>query len=135
VDDRLEREWDDLALATGSPPFLRPGWVRASMSAFHGASTVWAVTERRAGRLAGLLPVRPGRRGLRTATNGETPGFEPVVADAEAAQALADRLLAAPFGLVDLRYLPGEDHGLSPADVVTGAAARRGMGVLRETMR
>jgi anthraniloyl-CoA monooxygenase len=131
VDGRLAAEWDRLATRSGSPPFVRPGWISAWVDAFAPGREPQALTARRTGELVGVLPLLNGRGGLRSPTNGESMIFTPVVADTDAAVALADRLAAA-GRVVDLWPLAvGEG---SPGEALQAAAERRGATVLRRTL-
>ncbi|MCI2239725.1 GNAT family N-acetyltransferase [Kineococcus sp. TRM81007] len=84
MDEALSAEWDDLAVLSGAPPFLRPGWIHAWMSAFEPRRALHALTIRRDGRLAALLPVVRKNGSLHCPTNAETPVMGPVALDAEA---------------------------------------------------
>ncbi|HKP89772.1 MAG TPA: GNAT family N-acetyltransferase [Thermoleophilaceae bacterium] len=88
----VRHDWDALAEAAGAPPFLRPGWIDAWHRSY-GTGTLELVTVRRADRLVGVLPVERRRGTLRSPANSHTPLFGAVVLDADAASALADRLL------------------------------------------
>lgn len=127
----LERRWDELALASGASPFMRPGWLRAWLDAFRHAA-LGAVTVQRGDELTGLLPLLPGRyRTLRSPTNHETASFSPIVRDAEsAADELVERLLAI-GGSLDLSGLP-VDEG-TPGQRLVHAVERSGAVVLRNT--
>ena len=132
LDDKLEREWDELAVRSGSPPFVRPGWIREWMAAFAPGQGVQVVAVKRGGELTAVLPLVSGRWRLRSPTNGESMAFSPVVADADAAAELADRLLARQERIVDLSVVPA-GRG-APAEIMRSAAERRGAAVLTRTM-
>ena len=119
-DPELRARWDALAVASGAAPFDRPGWLGAWADAFGRADDLRLLTVERAGELVGVLPLLPGPLGLRSPTNHETALFAPVLADAEAADELADRLLAAGT-TVDLSALASD----APATVALRAAAQR----------
>ncbi|HEY2222101.1 GNAT family N-acetyltransferase [Actinomycetospora sp.] len=119
-DPELRARWDALAVASGAPPFMRPGWLGAWADAFGRADDLRLLTVERGGELVGVLPLLPGPLGLRAPTNHETARFVPVLADDEAAAELADRLLAAGT-TVDLAALAAD----SPATAALRAAARR----------
>src|ERR1700754_2272071 len=106
LDGELEREWDELAVRSGSPPFVRPGWIREWMAAFAPGQGVQVVAVKRGAELTAVLPLVSGRWRLRSPTNGESMAFSPVVADADAAAELADRLLARQERIVDLSAGP-----------------------------
>ncbi|WP_432534806.1 GNAT family N-acetyltransferase [Kineococcus arenarius] len=88
MDDALTSQWDELAVRSGAPPFLRPGWVRAWMSAFEPRHLLHALTVHRDGELAALLPVVRNGRSLRSPTNAETPVMGPVSVDVDAVRSL-----------------------------------------------
>jgi CelD/BcsL family acetyltransferase involved in cellulose biosynthesis len=114
VDTDLERRWDELALSSGASPFARPRWLRAWMSAFGGTRDLAVLTVEDGGELAGVLPILPGRRRWSAPANSSSPIFSPVVADAQAAHRLAERLLAARSrATVDLIALPEGDGTLA----------------------
>ena len=130
VDEQLEREWDRLAVATSASPFVRPGWVRAWMSAYRGSRDINVLLTEVDGRLAGVLPMLAGWHALRSPTNSETPEFAPVVSGREAAERLTVGLLAASSGIVDLHAMPVVD-----AQILQEVADRRGVGVLTQSLR
>ncbi len=127
----LER-WDRLAVTTGAPPFMRPGWLRAWAAAFGRTDAMRLVTVERAGELVAVLPVLAGPFGVRSTTNQETALYRPVTADPEAAAELAERLLAARPRVIDLAAV-----GVDDPDVVAlrVAAQRAGAGVIAAVMR
>lgn len=136
VDGSLHAEWDRLATRSGSPPFVRPGWVLAWMDAFAPGREPRVLTARRVDefgdrKLVGVLPLLDGRRRLRSPTNGESMIFDPVVADTAAAAALAERLAGA-GRVVDLAPLPVGAG--TPGEAMQSAAERRGAIVLRRTL-
>lgn len=131
VDGQLAAAWDQLATRSGSPPFMRPGWVRAWMDAFAPGREPRVLTAQRADELVGVMPLLGGRGRLRSPTNGESMIFAPVIADTDAAAALADRLAGA-GRVVDLAPLP---VGAGTAgEAMQSAAERRGAIVLRRTL-
>ena len=119
-DPELRARWDALAVAAGAPPFVRPGWLGAWAHAFGRSDDLRVLTVERAGALVGVLPLLPGPLGLRSPTNHETALFTPVLADADAAGELAERLLAAGT-TVDLSAMPTD----APATAALRDAARR----------
>jgi CelD/BcsL family acetyltransferase involved in cellulose biosynthesis len=128
LDTDLVEEWDALALATGAPVFARPGWLQAWATAFGKVDDLRALTVRRAGELAAVLPVVAGRAAVRTPVNSETAMIVPVVADGDAAAELAQRLLARRTGLVDLDAVLADDP-------VTAAARAATTHPVHETVR
>ena len=119
-DPDLRARWDALAVASGASPFVRPGWLGAWADAFGRADDLRLLTVERGGELVGVLPLLPGPLGLRSPTNHETALFTPVLADADAADELAGRLLAAGT-TVDLSALPAD----APVTAALREAARR----------
>jgi CelD/BcsL family acetyltransferase involved in cellulose biosynthesis len=92
--ERLEpiaHEWDDLADRTNAPPWLRPGWIGAWWQAF-GAGRLELLAVRRAGRLAGLVPLHHRAGVLSSMTNSHTPEFGVLAEDRTVAQQLAEAL-------------------------------------------
>ena len=88
----LRRAWEEAAEAMGATPFAHPAWVLPWWQAF-GSGPLVAAVLRRDGDVVGLLPlVETGRR-CRAPANTETPLFEPVAVDADAAADLARALL------------------------------------------
>ncbi|GAA0920584.1 GNAT family N-acetyltransferase [Pseudonocardia zijingensis] len=131
VDVMLERQWDELVVRSGAPPFMRPGWLRAWMDAFAPGEPLHALTVESGGEPTAVLPLRQQRGTLRSPTNGESMIFSPVVADAAAAAELADRLFDGPRRTIDLTSLPV--GGGAPAEALVAAAARNGNAVLHRT--
>ncbi|MFC5993591.1 GNAT family N-acetyltransferase [Pseudonocardia hispaniensis] len=132
IDPALERRWDRLAVEVGSPPFVRPGWLRAWAAAFGRASHLRLLTVERDGELAAALPLLAGRWALRSPTNSETPLFCPIAADAEAAGRLADLLLTAGRGVVDLDALAPQE---TASRTLLEEVAHSGVSVLRRPLR
>jgi CelD/BcsL family acetyltransferase involved in cellulose biosynthesis len=132
LDPDLERQWDQLAVATGSSPFVRPGWLKAWAGAFRQTEALRLLTVERDGELTGVLPLLAARGVLRSPTNFESPLFAPIAADHEAAAELAERLLAVDSGAVHLSALRPDD---APTEVLLDAAGRSGAPVLRRTLR
>jgi CelD/BcsL family acetyltransferase involved in cellulose biosynthesis len=131
VDESLEQQWDELVVRSGAPPFMRPGWLRAWMDAFAPGEPLQVLAATSGGEMTGVLPLRQHRGTLRSPTNGESMIFSPVVADAEAAADLADRLFGEAGRTVDLAALPVGDG--APAEALLAAAERHGNAVLRRT--
>jgi CelD/BcsL family acetyltransferase involved in cellulose biosynthesis len=128
--DALRADWDALADRTGAAPFLRPGWVEAWHRAFGtGRLAVFAV--RRAGRIAGVLPVQLRRGALTSPTNWQTPLFGPVVEDREAAAELARGVLANARRRADLWFLDRDAPGMPEC---AAAAEDAGFGAIVRTI-
>ncbi|WP_344419223.1 GNAT family N-acetyltransferase [Pseudonocardia ailaonensis] len=132
LDPELDKRWDALALASGAPVFLRPGWVRAWATAFGKTDAVRLLTVERGGELVAVMPLLAGALTLRSATNAETAVYAPVVADAEAAAELADTLLGLGAPSIDLAALSAADAG---TDALVKGAERAGSALLRRTLR
>jgi CelD/BcsL family acetyltransferase involved in cellulose biosynthesis len=64
----LAAEWDDLALRTDAPPFVRPGWIDTWWSAF-GHGQLHILTLRREGDLVTILPLARHRGLLHSCSN------------------------------------------------------------------
>jgi CelD/BcsL family acetyltransferase involved in cellulose biosynthesis len=77
--EQLETEWDDLAVRSGAPAFVRPGWIRAWRAAF-GRGELLILTSRSAGDLRAVLPLIRTRGALRSCSNVHTPVFDGVCA-------------------------------------------------------
>jgi CelD/BcsL family acetyltransferase involved in cellulose biosynthesis len=130
LDDDLVAAWDRLALATGAPVFARPGWLTAWARAFGKAAALRALTVQRGGELVGVLPVVGGPLAVRTPVNSETAMIVPVLADADAAGELAERLLARRTGSVDLDAVLASDPVTA---ALRDAAERTNVPVLERT--
>ncbi len=126
----VERDWDELADATGASPFRRPGWIGAWWNAF-GEGTLELATVRRDGRLAAVLPLRRHLGALGSPTNWHTPEFGPVASDATSLRRLAHELLALRPRRISLAFL---DSGSETATCLREAAAARGFRVLERTL-
>ena len=117
----IAREWDELADRVAAPPFLRPGWVKAWWEAF-GAGALELVTERRDGRLMGLVPLyRPSkviaqhkteplpvtaRRGtLRSIANWHLPEYRVLAEDGTVAASLAESSMSRSARVLSLAFL------------------------------
>ena len=123
-------EWDELADRAGVSPFSRPGWIDPFWRAF-ARGTPAAMVVRRAGRLAGILPLEARRGVLVSAANWQTPLFSPVVEDADVAAELAAGLLRHSGRRVDLWFLDRGAPGLAQARAAADAAGWR---VIERTM-
>jgi CelD/BcsL family acetyltransferase involved in cellulose biosynthesis len=130
--EAIAREWDELATATGAPPFLRPGWILAWSEAF-GSGTLGVYTVRRAGRLVAVMPLLARRRALASPTSWETPVFGPVGESREAVEALMHGILGMAAGRVDLRFLDPDRPG--PSECIEQARAARLRVLTRTGMR
>jgi CelD/BcsL family acetyltransferase involved in cellulose biosynthesis len=87
----LTEEWGSLASRLEALPYLQHGWAEAWWRAFGtGEPELRAV--RRAGRLAGVLPVARRNKILESPANYHTPGFGLLAEDRESAAALAEAL-------------------------------------------
>jgi len=102
----LADEWEELAERAGAGPFVRPGWITAWAEAF-GADGIGALTVRRAGRLATLLPLRHDDGIVSSPTNDHTPEFGLLAEDASARSELVDSLLALESDRISLEFLDG----------------------------
>ena len=98
-------DWDELARATGAPPFLRSGWIRAWCESF-GSGGLEILAARRGTELVGVLPILRRGRVITSPTNWHSPAFGPVVADEDAEAALGRAVLATRPRRVKLEFLP-----------------------------
>jgi CelD/BcsL family acetyltransferase involved in cellulose biosynthesis len=101
--DSLAEPWDELAAARHAPPFCQPGWFQAFAEAF--GTPTHALVARRAGALAGIVPLGQRHSSLRSPTNWHTPGFEPVVVDDEVAASLGAELVRLAPACLDLSFV------------------------------
>jgi CelD/BcsL family acetyltransferase involved in cellulose biosynthesis len=108
LDPVLGAAWDELAVATGAPPFIRPGWISAWVEAFARPDDLHVMCVRRGGILVGVLPVRRRRGAAVGVCNPETPAFDAVAIDDRVTGALAQMLLRRHAGRVDLSFLPAD---------------------------
>ena len=115
----LADEWDMLAVSSGAPPFLRPGWITAWWEEF-GTGRPVVVTLRRAGDLVAMVPLQRRAGSLESPTNWHTPAFGVLAVDADARRELIGGLLDLPARRVDLEFL--EETG---PDAAAAAAGRR----------
>jgi CelD/BcsL family acetyltransferase involved in cellulose biosynthesis len=121
-DERLARDWEELAERTNAAPFLRPGWIAAWRSAF-GRGRPLLVVARRGDSLAGVLPLEARGRSLRSPSNPHTPEFGLLAEDDEAAGALAEGVFAHGARGVVIEYLDAHDPHLA---LLCGAARAAG---------
>jgi CelD/BcsL family acetyltransferase involved in cellulose biosynthesis len=116
----LAPDWDDLADRTGAAPLTRPGWLEAWWGAFGGGlGELEILALRRAGRLAGVLPLVRRRGVLSSTTNDWMSAYDPPVEDADAAGALAGAAFGSGPRRVELRHL----HVAHPVRAACRAAA------------
>jgi CelD/BcsL family acetyltransferase involved in cellulose biosynthesis len=106
----LEAEWDRIALDSGAPPFMRPGWISAWWEAF-GNGELEFVTARREGRLVGLLPLVSRRRAIFAPANWHTPGYGAVAVDDAVRLALYEGALGSRPRRLDLSFLAAGPAG------------------------
>jgi CelD/BcsL family acetyltransferase involved in cellulose biosynthesis len=134
LDADLAARWDRLALDSGAPAFVRPGWLGAWADAFGRTSALRALTVERAGELVAVLPLLSGPAGLTLSspTNSETAVFAPVAADADAAATLGEKLLSLRTAAIDLTALAADDPHVEALHAAAGAARAS---VLRRTLR
>ena len=119
----LAVEWDDLADQAEAPPFLRPGWIAAWIDAFgKGRPVVLAV--RRDGRLAAVTALLTRLAGVYSPANSHTPVFDLLALDRDAADELADAVLAFGGHRLDLSFLDPDGQGFA---AWRAATARRGI--------
>jgi CelD/BcsL family acetyltransferase involved in cellulose biosynthesis len=116
---RLRPEWDELADCCGASPWLRAGWFAPWWTQF-GRGRLAILAVRRAGRLAGVLPIAM-RAGVRTSlANWHTPEFAPIAETDGDYEALARALLDGARHRVELRFLERDQ----PAHTAFVARAR-----------
>jgi len=128
----LVERWDALALSTGAPPFMRPGWLLPWADAFGRTDALQLVTVERGGELVAALPVLAGPLSLRSSTNQETALYRPLSVGPDATAELAERLLATRRQLIDMAAVDLGDPGVV---AVREAADRARVGVLVRPMR
>jgi len=122
--DSLACEWEQLADRVGGSPFLRPGWILPWLQAF-GTGTPEAITVRRDGELAAVLPMQRKRGHLRSVANWHSPLFGPLVADDDARAVLLEGLFGERRPSVDLSLLNGDAELLGRIDQSARGAGRR----------
>jgi CelD/BcsL family acetyltransferase involved in cellulose biosynthesis len=103
----LSDEWDELAIRTGAPPFVRPGWIEAWWARF-GQGELQVLALRRNGDLAAVLPLARRRGMLRSCSNVHTPVFDAVSPGLEDVRVLLEAALDASRGVIlDRLYSDG----------------------------
>jgi CelD/BcsL family acetyltransferase involved in cellulose biosynthesis len=114
LEPRLLREWDALALATNTPPFLRPGWLLPWAASFDPRTRV--VLAREANVLRGVLPIISSRRTIRSATNTETAVWQPIAeSGTNTLDEILRQLLSGPARHLAFSFLPGSGTAISDA--------------------
>jgi CelD/BcsL family acetyltransferase involved in cellulose biosynthesis len=119
----LAAEWDDLADRVSAMPWIRPGWIGAWWRAF-GRGELEVLVVRRAGRLAGVVPLARRHGELRSTTNGHSPGFCLLAEDDEARRELAAALMGSRCRRVSLRMLPSTGAGAHECDQAAATSGR-----------
>lgn len=89
----LQREWDDLAVATGAVPWVRPGWLVPWWQSMGRGAPVLLALRAAGGGLRAVLPLQRSRAGLSSPTNWHTPEYCTVAADPEAGRAVLGQAL------------------------------------------
>jgi CelD/BcsL family acetyltransferase involved in cellulose biosynthesis len=127
--DAVAPEWDELAVAIGVPPFLRPGWFEAWWPAF-GVGTPLLLTARRGSTLIGVLPLATRRGDVVSLSNWHSPLFAPIAVDKRARAALLEAMLDLAHGRASLAFVSAD------ADIAAMEehAARRGYRSLVRTL-
>ncbi len=120
----LASEWEELADATGAPPFLYPQWIEAWWRAF-GSGELEVPVERVNGGLTALLPLVRRRGSLQSPTNWHTPTFGVLASDSAAAESLLGRLLARRVHRLSLGFLERENGDLERCVAAAAAAGCR----------
>jgi CelD/BcsL family acetyltransferase involved in cellulose biosynthesis len=126
----IAREWDALVERVGGPPYMRAGWVESWCAAFAARPAILCL--RRAGRLAGVLPMRRDRGGLSTLTNAQTPGYALLAEDADVQCSIGRALFAGRVRVVQLAYFDASDPALGRLESAARESAYR---VLRSTIQ
>jgi CelD/BcsL family acetyltransferase involved in cellulose biosynthesis len=127
-----QRAWEDAAHAMATTPFGHPGWTLAWWKAF-GSGALHIAVLRRRGEVVGVIPLRQRGRRLHAPTNTESPLFEPLAADGDAAAELTRALLLrCPGGLVLAPVDPESDVTVG---ALTAAAQARARHLRRTVLR
>jgi CelD/BcsL family acetyltransferase involved in cellulose biosynthesis len=119
----LEREWDELARATGALPFSYPRWHAAWAQAF-ARGRLAVVTARRSGELVALAPAVGARGVLRASANWHTPRYGLVASDGAALAAVARFLVGRPRRRLDVTMLDARDPALAAVRSAADSAGR-----------
>jgi CelD/BcsL family acetyltransferase involved in cellulose biosynthesis len=121
LERRFIDEWEEFALASNAPVFIRPGWVRAWAASF-GASTA-LVTGREHNALRAVLVVQPKGRSLWSATNSETTLWQPLLKGEGTLPELLGRLKARGCRHLSFSYVPEQGEQLLDAANLGGLVA------------
>jgi CelD/BcsL family acetyltransferase involved in cellulose biosynthesis len=125
-DQRLQDEWDELAVATGAPPWVRPGWIVPWWREMGRGEPLVQVLRSRAGALRGLLPLQARGRVVTSPTNWHTPEFDLVADGAQARRDLLRQAVETCDGRLTLGFVPRElAHDLTAVCAETGSHASR----------
>ncbi len=119
----LLEEWAALTDRAGAPPSLHPGYVTAWVDAYSKPERLRAVTARRDGELAAVLPLVMTRWGLSTAAQPDVEEVGVVSEDPRAASAAMTAALKLPVARLLLRPVPA---GSVTHVALAQAAAARG---------
>jgi CelD/BcsL family acetyltransferase involved in cellulose biosynthesis len=130
--DAVAAEWQRLADATGAAPFLRPGWFAAWWAAFGAGRPEILALRRPDGALAALIALHRRLGRVLSSTNWHSPLYGMVVADQEAAAALAATLFERRPFEVSLGFV---DAAAPELDLYRAAAAAAGYRMLERTMQ
>lgn len=76
-----QAEWDSLAVRSGAPPWVRPGWVVPWWTAFGTGTPLTVLLRSDVGELRAVLPLQDDRGRWRSPTNWHTPAYAVVAAD------------------------------------------------------
>ena len=120
----LSQEWDALADRADASPFLRPGWIAAWWEAF-GRGTLEALAVRRAGKLAGVVPIVRRLGAAASPTNWHTPAFGPLAEGEDVIEELAQDLFSRPWRRVSLSWLLRDGPACSACRRAAARAGRR----------
>jgi CelD/BcsL family acetyltransferase involved in cellulose biosynthesis len=125
LDEPLAREWDELADRTAAPPFLRPGWVSAWVTAFARAPVQVAALRRDDGELIAVVPLMLRRGAVRSPTNWHTPVFGPVVEGYDAAVRVSGWLMGLGARRVSLDFVDSQSDAARAFKEAARAACYR----------
>jgi CelD/BcsL family acetyltransferase involved in cellulose biosynthesis len=125
-DQRLQDEWDELAVATGASPWVRPGWIVPWWREMGRGDPLVQVLRSRAGDLRALLPLQARGRVLTSPTNWHTPQFDMVADGPQARRDLLRQAIEVCDGRLTLGFVPWElVHDVTAVCVETGRHASR----------